>query len=216
MSDIPSQRVWIFDLDDTLHDASGRVFPHINRSMTQYLMTHLNLDEASACQLRQHYWHRYGATLQGLMRHHGTDPHHFLHHTHQFPALERMVHRTRGLRQALQRLPGRKVVFTNAPMNYAEQVLRLIGVRDLFDFIFSIESTRFQPKPAMRGFMRLLSKLRVRAQRCIMVEDSLPALMTAKRLGMKTVYVTPDSQKPSYVDARIASVLALPNIATLL
>ena len=214
MSDNPTHRVWIFDLDDTLHNASAQVFPHINRSMTQYLMTHLDLDEASACQLRQHYWHRYGATLQGLMRHHGTDPHHFLHHTHQFPALERMVLKTRGLRHALKRLPGRKVVFTNAPMHYAEQVLRLIGVRDLFELVFSIESTRFQPKPALRGFMRLLGKLRVRAQRCIMVEDSLPALMTARRLGMKTVYVSARTQKPSYVDARIASVLALPSTAT--
>lgn len=214
MSDKQSSRIWIFDLDDTLHDASTRVFPHINRSMTQYLMTHLALDEADACNLRQHYWHRYGATLQGLMRHHGTDPHHFLHHTHQLPVLEAMVTRTRGLRHALKRLPGRKVVFTNAPMHYAEQVLRLIGIRDLFDLVFSIESTRFQPKPARRGFMRLLCKLRVRAPRCIMVEDSLPALMTARRLGMKTVYVSPGSQKPSYVDARIATVLALPDTAT--
>lgn len=206
-------RVWIFDLDDTLHNASAHVFPHINRSMTEYLMTHLDLDEASACALRQHYWHRYGATLHGLMRHHGTDPHHFLHHTHQFPALERMVLQTRGLRQALQRLRGRKVVFTNAPMAYAERVLQLLGIRGLFDAVFSIESTRFQPKPALRGFMRLLHTLKADARRCVMVEDSLPALMTARRLGMKTVYVHPASRKPSYVDARIPSVLALPAIA---
>lgn len=206
-------RVWIFDLDDTLHNASAHVFPHINRSMTEYLMTHLDLDEASACALRQHYWHRYGATLHGLIRHHGTDPHHFLHHTHQFPALERMVLQTRGLRQALQRLRGRKVVFTNAPMAYAERVLQLLGIRGLFDAVFSIESTRFQPKPALRGFMRLLHTLKADARRCVMVEDSLPALMTARRLGMKTVYVHPASRKPSYVDARIPSVLALPAIA---
>ena len=38
--------------------------------------------------LREHYWQRYGATLLGLVRHHGTDPEHFLHHTHQIPDLE--------------------------------------------------------------------------------------------------------------------------------
>jgi len=207
------KRVWIFDLDDTLHNASAHVSPHINRSMTQYLMTHLDLDEASACALRQHYWHRYGATLHGLMRHHGTDPHHFLHHTHQFPALAQLVQHTRGLRHALQRLRGRKVVFTNAPMAYAEDVLRLLGIRGLFDAVFSIESTRFQPKPALRGFRRLLHSQKLDAHCCVMVEDSLPALMTARRLGMKTVYVHPASRKPSYVDARIPSVLALPAIA---
>lgn len=207
-----AQRVWIFDLDDTLHDASAHIFPHINRSMTQYLMTHLDLSEEQACELRRQYWHKYGATLHGLMRHHGTDPHHFLHHTHQFPNLSSMVLKARGLRTALLRLRGRKVVFTNAPRAYAEQVLQLLKIRDLFQAVFSIESTRFHPKPAPHGFLRLLKAMRTKAERCVMVEDSLPALQTARRLGMKTVYVNPDARRPSFVDARIASVLALPHI----
>jgi putative hydrolase of the HAD superfamily len=33
-------------------------------------------DEAH--QLNLHYWHRHGATLLGLMRHHGVKPAHFL------------------------------------------------------------------------------------------------------------------------------------------
>jgi putative hydrolase of the HAD superfamily len=205
-----ARRVWIFDLDDTLHDASAHIFPHINRSMTQYLMTHLDLCEEDACALRRDYWHRYGATLHGLIRHHGTDPHHFLHHTHQFPNLTTMVLRARGLRTALLRLKGRKVVFTNAPMAYAEQVLHLLGIRDLFQSVFSIESSRFHPKPAKQGFLRILKALRIPATRCVMVEDSLPALRTAKGLGMKTVYVNPNSRRPSFVDARIGTILALP------
>lgn len=205
-----ARRVWIFDLDDTLHDASAHIFPHINRSMTQYLMTHLDLCEEDACALRRDYWHRYGATLHGLIRHHGTDPHHFLHHTHQFPNLATMVLRARGLRTALLRLKGRKVVFTNAPMAYAEQVLQLLGIRDLFQSVFSIESSRFHPKPAKQGFLRILKALRIPPTRCVMVEDSLPALRTAKGLGMRTVYVNPNSRRPSFVDARIGTILALP------
>ena len=86
-----SERVWIFDLDNTLHDARPHIFPHINRSMTAYLQQHLQLDETAANALRMHYWQRYGATLSGLMRHHDTKPEHFLWHTHQFPELARMV-----------------------------------------------------------------------------------------------------------------------------
>lgn len=206
-------RVWIFDLDDTLHNASAHIFPHINREMTHYLMTHLDLDEAAACALRRHYWEKYGATLHGLMRHHGTDPHHFLHHTHQFADLPAMVLQAHGLRDMLARLPGRKVVFTNAPMAYARQVLDLLRIRHCFEHVFSIESTRFQPKPARAGFMRLLSRIKVPAARCVMVEDSLPALKTARQLGMKTVFITPRARRPSFVDVRLNSVLALPNIA---
>ena len=75
---MPTQPVWLFDLDNTLHNASPHIFPHINRSMTHYLEQHLGLAPDDANALRTHYWHRYGATMLGLMRHHGTDPDHFL------------------------------------------------------------------------------------------------------------------------------------------
>lgn len=209
-------RVWIFDLDNTLHDAEAHVFPHINAAMTRYVMTQLQLEEAAASALRQHYWHRYGATLHGLVRHHGVDPHHFLHHTHQFPALQAQVLKTRGLREALQRLPGRKVVFTNSPLAYALRVLDILRIRHCFEHVFSIESTRFQPKPSRPGFMRILAQLGTPATRCVMVEDSLPALRTAKALGMKTIHIHPKPRRPAYVDARVNSVLALPGIAATL
>lgn len=211
-SSVQNERVWVFDLDDTLHNASAHIFPHINVAMTQYLMTHLKLSEEDANHLRRHYWQRYGATLHGLMRHHGTDPHHFLQETHDFPDLHTMVVKSRGLRAALNRLHGQKVVFTNAPMAYAEQVLQLLKIRDLFKGVFSIESSRFQPKPAMRGFLQLLQTFRLQPSRCIMVEDNLHALKTAKRLGMKTVYINPGVRRPSFVDVRLASVLGLPSI----
>lgn len=206
-------QVWIFDLDDTLHDASAHIFPHINRAMTQYLMTHLDLSEEDANQLRRQYWRRYGATLQGLMRHHGTNPHHFLYHTHRFPQLESMLMQTHGLRTVLRQLPGRKIVFTNAPGAYAEQVLKLLKVRDLFEGVFSIESTRFHPKPSPIGFMHLLRYFRLQANRCTMVEDSLPALQTAKKLGMRTIYIHPKAKRRTFVDACLRSVLALPRMA---
>lgn len=210
---LPS-RIWIFDLDDTLHDASSHIFPELNLAMTRYIMDTLKLDEPAAFKLRQHYWNIYGATLKGLMRHHGGHPtyfcpYHFLDKTHELMELPQMVVQTKRLRHFLQRLPGRKVVFTNAPMSYALRVLDLLGIDDLFDTIFSVESTRFHPKPAVRGFKRLLTKIGAKASDCVMVEDSLPALRTAKRMGMKTVHVTRRLNKPTYVDARIASVLKL-------
>lgn len=202
-------RVWIFDLDDTLHDASSQIFPHLNLAMTQYIMDQLKLDEPAAFKLRQHYWRIYGATLKGLMRHHGVDPYHFLDKTHELMDLPQFVIQTKRLRHFLQRLPGRKVIFTNAPMSYAVRVLDLLGVEDLFETVFSVESTRFHPKPAVRGFKRLLAEIKVKPGDCIMVEDNPEALKTAKRMGMKTVLITSGLNKPSYVDRRVSNVLAL-------
>ena len=205
------QKTWLFDLDNTLHNASPHIFPHINRAMTAYIVEHLGVGQAEATRIRQHYWQRYGATLLGLMRHHDTDPRHFLWHTHQFPDLKPMIVVERGLKAMLRRLPGRKIVFSNAPLHYAEAVLDLTGIAGCFDAVYSVERLRFQPKPSPVAFHHLLRAERLNPRRCIMVEDSLDNLLTAKRLGMTTVLVSASTRQSPCVDVRLASVLELPS-----
>jgi putative hydrolase of the HAD superfamily len=204
---------WLFDLDNTLHDARPHVFPHINRSMTQYMMRHLDLDEREAGAMRERYWRRYGATLLGLIRHHAVDPHHFLWHTHQFPELARMVVAEAGLRHCLKRLHGRKILFSNAPRHYAQAVLEVLGIGPLFDAVHTIEHTRFRPKPSLPGMRALLARERLLPQRTVLVEDMLVNLVTARRLGMKTVWITRETRRPAWLDAKLSSVLELPRVA---
>jgi putative hydrolase of the HAD superfamily len=206
-------RVWVFDLDNTLHNASPHIFPHINSAMNAYLQKHLGLDEHAAGELRRHYWQRYGATLIGLMRNHATDPQHFLRATHDFPDLRAQLVSEPGLRATLRRLPGRKLVFSNAPAHYAAAVLKALGIDDLFDDVFSIEHTGYRPKPDSFGFLRLFRRNRVRADRCVMVEDTLANLKTAKKLGMATVWVARTSKAPAYVDCSVRSLMQLPRLA---
>ena len=59
---------WLFDLDNTLHDASHAVFGPASAAMGVYIQQHLGLSEAEAGALRQSYWRRYGATLLGLLK----------------------------------------------------------------------------------------------------------------------------------------------------
>ncbi len=202
--------VWLFDLDNTLHDATPHIFPHINRAMRQYIERHLGVDKDEANRIRQDYWQRYGATLLGLMRHHGTDPRHFLWETHQFANLERMVVFERPLLHALRRLPGRKIIFSNGHRHYAEAILDITGLRHCFDALYSVENVRFQPKPMIAGFRKLLRSEGLDPRRCIMVEDSLANLVSAKRLGMKTVWVSTGLRQSPFVDVKISSVMQLP------
>lgn len=205
-----NEPVWLFDLDNTLHDATPHIFPHINRSMTAYVAEALGLSTEEAGRVRMDYWQRYGATLSGMMRLHGTPPAHFLQQTHHFPELADMLVFDRALKTMLRRLPGRKIVFSNGPQHYAEAVLRLLGIRPCFAAVYSIERLRFRPKPQIQGFLRLLKAERLMASRCIMVEDSPANLRTAKMLGMKTVLVSRVAKLPAWVDLRLQSVLELP------
>jgi putative hydrolase of the HAD superfamily len=186
-------RVWLLDLDNTLHDSRPALLPRIDRDMTGYMMARLGLSEAEAGALRRHYWQRYGATLLGLVRHHGVDPADFLRATHRFPDMASLVRRNVRLRRALAQLPGRRVLVTNAPHHYARQVIGSLGVAPLIEAIVSIETMRvagrIRPKPSVLLMRQIVARLRTHASRCVMVEDTLANLVSARSAGLSTVLV---------------------------
>jgi len=208
----PSRRVWIFDLDNTLHDARPHIFPDMHRQMNEYISRHFGVDDAGASEIRSFFWQRYGTTLRGLVRHHGHDPKRFIRETHQFPELAPMVVGIPALSHALARLEGRKLVFSNAPRHYVEDVIRTLGVGRFFDAVYTIESTRFRPKPSVHGFRVLLRAHNLEPHRCAMIDDSLENLRAARRLGMSTVWVSNDRRRVPFVHLRVKSVAQLPRL----
>jgi len=190
----PAHPVWLLDLDNTLHDALPSIMPRINRAMTEFVMRRLELDEPAASALRVHYWRRYGATMLGMIRHHDVDPHEFLRETHPFPDLHRLVRRDVRLMHLLRRLPGRKLVVTNAPAEYAGGVIAALGIAPLLDGVIAIEQMRFagqlRPKPSRPMLRKLLARVRLPAWRCVLVEDTVENLRSARHCGVRTVWVS--------------------------
>ena len=185
--------VWLLDLDNTLHDAMPVALPRINQAITDFVRRKLAVSEHEAGELRAHYWRRYGATLLGLVRHHGIDPHEYLRETHRFPDMARVVRKSGRLRRALAQLSGRRVIVTNAPHHYARSVVRALGVGALIEGIVSIETMRyaggFQPKPSRAMMRRIVARLRAHPARCVLVEDTIENLAGARAAGVRTVLV---------------------------
>lgn len=220
---ISRDKVWLFDLDDTLHNASHRAFPALNASMTAYIETHLGLTADEAVALRHGYFARYGATLTGLQRHHGVKAAHFLHETHQLPGLDAHLHGHSHDLAALRRLPGRKFLMTNAPLAYAQRVLAAIGLLGVFEGLICVEDMscfgQSRPKPDARMFRIVLARLKLRPEQCILVEDTLIHQKSARSLGMSTVWMqrwlrkAADGRRlqhrPAYVSRRVRSLAAL-------
>jgi len=102
-------KIWIFDLDDTLHDASSKIFPCINQSMTAYVEQKLKISHQDAHELRDQYWKVYGATLKGLMENHSVDPKEFLVNTHDAEELSKFVKQSHSLKNTLKKLKGKKL-----------------------------------------------------------------------------------------------------------
>ncbi len=209
--------VWFFDLDNTLHDASHAIFSHIDLSMTQAVMETLNVSEEEAHVLRKRYWQRYGATLIGMVRHHGVSPAEFLHRSHSFD-IRPLVRADKDLRNRLSRLPGRKILLTNAPHNYARTILRHLGILHCFDSLWAVEDMRFhgefrvKPSPALMRHVMAMEG--VSANNSVLVEDTSANLRGARKAGMRTVYVrhpgTPFAKthrgRPLFIDLQVNSV----------
>jgi putative hydrolase of the HAD superfamily len=218
--------IWLFDLDDTLHDAGRAEMPGINAAMGEYVQRELSLTPEQADALRRHYWRRYGATLLGLMRHHGVQAAHFLHDTHRLPGLEQRVSGHRHDFAAIKRLRGARLILTNAPRAYAERVLGALRIRALFDAVVPIEEMamfgRLRPKPDARMLRALAARLRVHPSRCVLVEDTLMHQKSARRVGMRTVWMQRYARhreagrcgagRPGYVDHRVVGLRRLVRI----
>lgn len=223
----PRRTVWLFDLDDTLHDAGRHVFGALHESMGAYVQRVLGVGADEADRLRRLYWLRYGATLLGLVKHHGVRPAHFLHETHLLPGLEAQVTGHRHDLASLRRLPGRKLILTNAPRAYALRVLRALGIERWFDGIVTIEDMamfrELRPKPDARMLRALAARLGVAPSRCVLVEDTLQHQKAARRVGMHTVWMQRFGRRapvarqrgmrwtmqPSYVDRKVTRLADL-------
>jgi putative hydrolase of the HAD superfamily len=214
-------KVWLFDLDDTLHDARSAAHAGIHEGMSAYIERTLGLSREEADALRRRYWLRYGATLLGLVRHHGVRAEDFLHHAHLLPGLEARVRGHRGDLRALSRLDGTKVLLTNAPAAYTARVLGVLGIARRFDRIFSVEDLRMfgqlRPKPDARMLRRVSVTLGVPAAHCVLVEDTLVHQKAARRIGMRTVWMqrwlrgsgARLHRRPAYVDRRVRALREL-------
>jgi len=88
---------------------------------------------------------------------------------------------------------GRKFVLTNAPRGYALRVLDTLGLATCFEGVISIEDMamfgHIRPKPDARMLRRVAASLKVRASRCVLVEDTLEHQKAARGLGMTTVWM---------------------------
>lgn len=224
------RRTWLFDLDNTLHDATQAAFAHTSGAMDAYIGTHLGLAGAEAAALRQSYWQRYGATLLGLVRHHGVSARHFLDETHRLPGLEQRLRCHAVDRVALRRLRGDKYILTNAPRAYAMRVLGTLGLAGSVDGVITIEDMvmfgQHRPKPDARMFRHVLARLKRPASRCVLVEDTLEHQKAARRVGLSTVWMQgylaqPSNpgraivagRRPAYVCARIRRIQGLCSLA---
>ncbi|KES09467.1 putative hydrolase (HAD superfamily) [Snodgrassella alvi SCGC AB-598-O02] len=208
---------WLFDLDNTLHHADAGIFAIINHHMTAYLAEHLQLNHTAASALRQRYWQQYGATLAGLKLHHPQiDIQDFLLASHPLELILSQLKPMSNLHQTLPALPGKKIVLSNGPIHYVQALIQAMQLQAYFQQLIGIDNINYHYKPHPRAYQTVCRQLAIHPSQCIMVDDSLANLQTAKTLGMRTVWFGQHTYPQTGIDVAVANMPALAKIGSVL
>ena len=186
-ADLAHVEVWLFDLDNTLYPAECEFMALIEARMTEFMQRETGLPRDEAHALQKRYLHEHGTTLAGLMAHHGVDPELFLDEVHDV-SMDALTPDP-ALREALERLPGRRLIFTNGDARHADRVLERLDLADQFEAVFHIASADYVPKPNPGTFARMVKAHDIDPGKTCFFEDSERNLAPAAGLGMTTVLV---------------------------
>jgi len=188
-ADLRHVETWLFDLDNTLYPLESGLAGLMEPRITQFVMELTGLPREEAHALQKKYLVEHGLTLRGLMLHHDVDPDAYHARFHDMP-LDGLIP-DRLLHSALARLPGRRLIFTNADDVHSARVLDRLGIADLFEDVFHIGSAAFEPKPSPVAFERIMQAHAIEPGQTAFFEDSERNLAPAAELGMTTVLVGP-------------------------
>jgi putative hydrolase of the HAD superfamily len=186
-------RIWIFDLDNTLYPAECNLFAQVDQRMAEFIQRYLGVPFAYARHLQKSYYRQFGTTLAGMMQVHNMDPQAFLDYVHDIDLSGVAEHPELWI--GIDRLPGRKLIFTAGSHRHAERVATKLGVLDLFEDIIDIVDAAFIPKERREAYDRLLASHGVTPSSAAMFEDMPHNLEPAHELGMTTCLV-----HSSYID----------------
>jgi putative hydrolase of the HAD superfamily len=184
---------WVFDLDNTLYPHHVNLWQQVDVRIRDYIADFLKISHEEAFRLQKDYYKRYGTSMRGLMTEHGMKPDDFLEFVHQVDHSPLEPNPLLG--DAIERLPGRKLILTNGTRAHADAVLARLQLDQHFEDVFDIVAGELEPKPSPLAYDRFLKAHGVNPERAAMFEDLARNLAVPHRLGMTTVLVVPENTR---------------------
>ena len=190
MKTFQSIKYWLFDLDNTLYSGKTRVFEQVEKRMSKYVSDKLNISIDKAKKIQKNYFHKYNTTLNGMIKNHKINPEEFLESVHDINI--DFLQKDLELAKEMEKLEGKKIIFTNGSKKHAINVTKRIGINQYFDDIFDIVDSDFIPKPAIEPYKKLVEKHKIDPKLCVLIEDIARNLKPAYEMGMKTIWIEND------------------------
>uniref|UniRef100_A0A7R9WXU8 Pyrimidine 5'-nucleotidase n=1 Tax=Craspedostauros australis TaxID=1486917 RepID=A0A7R9WXU8_9STRA len=186
----------IFDLDGTLYDRDNGYTQHVHDNIFRFMAKTEGgkFDAIDSVATARKVWEpifaKYNLTKRGLMAEgYDFDPIHY--DTFIRRGASNFFAKDPVLREVLQSMPQRKVIFTNAPESSANEILQLLGVADLFDCVYGTDFLQNKVcKPEIAAFEKVLAEhASVPVSRICYFEDSFKNLVAGQKLGFRSVFI---------------------------
>jgi len=187
MKDLSKIKFWLFDLDNTLYSGDTKVFDQVDKKMSKFISEKLKVNLEEAKKIQKNYFYEYNTTLNGMIKNHDIDANEFLEFVHDVN-LE-FLKKDEPLKKEIEKLKGKKIIFTNGSKAHASNVTSRIGIEQLFDGVFDIVDSDFYPKPSLEPYKKIIENYKIVPEYCIFFEDIARNLKPAYELGMKTVWI---------------------------
>jgi len=215
MKNFKEMKYLLLDLDGVCYGKHNnysleKVFGQVSKRMTMFISERLKIDMEEAKKLQTNYFYKYNTSLNGLMIHHDIPPKEFLKYVHDIDLS--FMKKDKILRQELENLKMRKLIFTNGSTDHAKNVLRHLGIDDLFQGIFDITDAEYQPKPEPKAFDLMTKKFDLDPSETIYVEDIAKNLSIGKERGCTTVWLINNEEwgkmesDKDYIDYKIENL----------
>ena len=210
MNNLINKNNLLLDLDGTVYQDLESVFGQVSKLMTKYISEKLSVDLKKAKELQTNYFYKYNTSLNGLMIHHDIPPKEFLKYVHDIDLS--FMKKDLVLREELENLNMRKLIFTNGSIDHAKNVLSHLGIDDLFENIFDITDAEYQPKPEPKAFDLMTKKFNLDPSETIYVEDIAKNLSIGKERGCTTVWLINNEEwgkmesDKDYIDYKIENL----------
>uniref|UniRef100_A0A7N1A603 Pyrimidine 5-nucleotidase n=1 Tax=Kalanchoe fedtschenkoi TaxID=63787 RepID=A0A7N1A603_KALFE len=192
----------VFDLDDTLYPSTTGIAAALKKNIDDFLIERFGFAATEASNLRVQLFRTYGSSLAGLRalgyNIDADDYHSFVHGRLPYDAISPNPH----LRNLLQTISQRKIVFTNSDRKHAVKVLERLGLQDCFERIICFEtmnpnlskSTRPDEypillKPAPAAIKIAVDVADLDPSRTLFLDDNVKNIAAGKALGLRTALI---------------------------
>ena len=203
---------YFFDLDGTLYDSSCGLMKQVNHRIDEWILRTVPMPLPDVPEFRKKLFTRYGGTLPGLTIEYGSDFYASMRYCHDIPVSD-YVSPNPALRDVLNRLRGRKYVFTSSYRFYAVKVLDAIGILNCFDGIIDAIDVYPAPKPAPESYRKALQiTAEADVRRCAFLDDQPRNVAAGHAEGFFSVQVGTEFPPSECADAVISRIEDLPTI----